>query len=252
MKRTHVTAALFVAAGADVDVITGYDWELYHVARDFSQAEDLAKENPGKLRELQLLFYTEAAKYNVLPLDNSKTSRLDPSIRPSLTRGRKSFSYSEGMTRIPEGASPDLKNRSWTITAEVEVKTHAEGMIFTQGGLFGGYALYLDKGKPVFHYNFVDVAHYDVAAKEALGPGKHTIRFDFKYDGGGAGKGADGTLFVDDKEVAKGRIERTIPIRVTLDEGLDVGEDTGTPVNLTYDVPFRFTGKLHRVTVDLK
>jgi arylsulfatase A-like enzyme len=239
-------------AGAEEDVLTGYKWELYHVAEDFSQAEDLAARNPDKLRELQLLFYTEAARYSVLPLDNSKTARLDPAIRPSLTRGRSSFSFSQGMARIPEGASPDVKNKSFTITAEVEAQNGASGMIVTQGGLFAGWALYLQQGKPVFHYNFVDVAHYEVAGQNALAPGKHTLRVEFKYDGGGMGKGGTATLFVDDSQVAQGRIENTIPLRVTLDESLDVGEDTGTPVNLSYDVPFKFPGRIAQVTIDLK
>jgi arylsulfatase len=156
------------------------------------------------------------------------------------------------MTRIPEGASPDMKNKSYTITADVEVEEGTSGMIVTQGGLFGGTALYFDKGRPVFHYNFVDVAHYEVAAKDSLAPGKHTIRFEFAYDGGGVGKGGRGTLFIDGSQVAQGRIERTVPLRVTLDESLDVGEDTGTPVNLSYDVPFKFTGKLNKLVIELK
>ncbi len=233
------------------DVLTGYKWELY-APTDFSQAENLAEKMPDKLKELQLLFYTEAARYNVLPLDNSKTTRLDPAIRPSLTRGRKSFPFHEGQSRIPEGACPDIKNKSWSVTAEVEVKADTSGMIVTHGGLFGGYALYLEKGKPVFHYNYVDVAHYEVAATDALAAGKHTIKMDFAYDGGGIGKGGTATLSVDGKEVANGKIEKTIPIRIALDEGLDVGEDTGTPVTLKYDVPFKFTGKIHKVTVELK
>jgi arylsulfatase len=238
-------------AGADVDVITGYKWELY-APTDFSQAEDLAAKMPQKVRELRLLFYTECARYNVLPLDNSKTTRLDPAIRPSLTRGRKSFTFFQGQTRIPEGAAPDIKNKSWSIAAEVEVKADASGMIITHGGLFSGYALYLIKGKPVFHYNFCDVAHYEVAGKDVLAPGKHTIKVDFAYDGGELGKGGTATLAVDGTAVAKGRIEKTVPIRISLDEGLDVGEDTGTPVNLSYDVPFKFTGKIDKVTVELK
>jgi arylsulfatase len=175
---------------------------LYDTNKDFSQAENLAEKMPDKLKDLQLLFYAEAAKYNVLPIDNSKTERLDPAIRPSLTRGRTSFSYTEGMTRIPEGATPDIKNKSWTLTAEVVipesraasapgVAPEVSGMIITHGGLFGGWALYLDKGKPVFHYNFVGVAHYPVASQDALTPGKHTIKMDFAYDGGGIGKGGD-------------------------------------------------------------
>ena len=174
-----------------MDEINGYNWELYHTDKDFSQAEDLAAKMPDKLKDLQLLFYAEAAKYNVLPIDNSKTTRLDPAIRPSLTRGRESFTFTEGMTRIPEGASPDIKNKSWSVTAEVEVKADTTGMIITQGGLFGGWALYLEKGRPVFHYNFVDVVHYEVAGKAALASGKHTVKMVFTYDGGGIGKGGN-------------------------------------------------------------
>jgi arylsulfatase len=206
---------------------------------------------PDKLKDLQLLFYTEAARYNVLPIDNSKTERLDPAIRPSLTRGRKSFSYTEGMVRIPEGASPDIKNKSWSIKAEVEIKENASGVIVTQGGLFGGWGLYLNQGKPVFHYNFVDVAHFDVASQDALTAGKHTIEMQFAYDGGGIGRGGVATVSVDGSPVAKGRVERTIPIRITLDETLDIGEDCGTPVNLSYDVPFRFDGEIENVTITL-
>jgi arylsulfatase len=238
-------------AGADVDVISGYKWELY-APTDFSQADNLAEKMPQKVLEMRLLFYTECARYNVLPLDNSKTTRLDPAIRPSLTRGRKSFTFYEGQSRIPEGAAPDIKNKSWSVTADVEVKADTTGMIITQGGLFSGWALYLDKGKPVFHSNFCDVAHYEVAGKDALDPGRHTIKMDFAYDGGGIGKGGTAILTVDGREVAKGRVEKTVPIRISLDEGLDVGEDTGTPVNLSYDVPFKFTGKIHKVTIDLK
>ncbi len=253
VAATTPTAAPWVPGGSEVDVITGYQWELYNVAEDFSEAVNLAEKKPDKLRELQKLFYDEAAKHNVLPLDNSKTQRLDPSIRPSLTRGRNSFTYYEGMVRIPEGASPDVKNKSFRITAQMEIpKKSAQGMVVTQGGLFGGWALFLDKGKPTFHYNLVGVARYTIAGQKALSPGKRTLAFDFKYDGGGIGKGGTGTLLVDGKQIARGRIEKTIPIRVTLDEGLDFGEDTGTPVTTSYDVPFKFTGNLEKVTIDLK
>ncbi|MBX9622816.1 MAG: arylsulfatase [Gemmataceae bacterium] len=234
------------------DEITGYKWELYDTNKDFSQADDLAAKMPDKLKDLQLLFYAEAAQYNVLPIDNSRNARLDPAIRPSLTRGRTSFTFTEGMTRIPEGASPDIKNKSWSVTGEVEVKADATGMIVTHGGLFGGWGLYLDKGKPVFDYNFVGVANYTVTGKDPLAAGKHTIKMDFAYDGGGIGKGGTATLSVDGKEVAKGRVERTIPIRIALDETLDVGEDAGTPVNRSYDVPFTFAGKIDKVTIELK
>lgn len=237
---------------AEVDAIDGYEWELYHTDTDFSQSENLAAGHPEKLRELQLLFYTEAARHEVLPIDNSKTARLDPAIRPSLTRGRKRFTYGDGMTRIPEGASPNLKNTSFTITADVDVEEKASGMIVTQGGLFGGIGLFLRDGRPVYHSNFVDIDHTEIAGRDPLPPGRHVVALRFAYDGGGIGKGGKATLTVDGKPVAEGRIERTIPIRVTLDEALDVGEDTGTPVTTSYDVPFRFEGDVDRVVIDLE
>ncbi len=238
---------------ANVDPITGYRWELYNVAKDFSQADDLAASDPEILKDMQLRFYAEAAKYHVLPIDNSRTGRMDPAIRPSLTRGRASFTFFEGMTRIPEGASPDIKNKSFSITALVDVPDgNASGMIITQGGYFGGYGLYVEKGKPIFHYNFVGVAHYRIAGNDPLAPGKHSMRVDFSFDGGGMGKGGTAVLSVDGNAVAQGRIEHTIPVRVSLDESLDVGEDTGTPLDASYDVPFLFPGKIEKVTIDLK
>jgi arylsulfatase len=235
-----------------VDVISGFKWELYHVAEDFSEAINLADKYPDKLRELQLLFYAEAAKYNVLPLDDSGTERVDPAIRPSLTRGRTEFTYTGAVRRIPEGAAPDLKNKSFRITADVVLaKGNTQGVLVTQGGLSGGYALMFENGKPVFYYNMTNVAHYKIAAKDAMKPGKHTVVFDFKYDGGGIGKGGTGTISVDGMQVAQGRIERTVPLRFSIDETFDVGEDTGTPANLSYDVPFKFTGQIEKVVINL-
>jgi arylsulfatase A-like enzyme len=233
------------------DVISGMKWELYNVTEDFSEALNLADKYPDKLRELQYLFYAEAAKYNVLPIDDSGTERMDPSIRPSLTRGRTEFTYFGTVTRIPEGAAPDIKNKSYRIAADVVLpKDGAEGVLVTHGGLCGGYALMLEKGKPVFHYNVANVAHYNIAAQNTLTPGKHTVVFDFQYDGG-MGKGGTGTISVDGKKVARGRIDRTVPIRYSMDETFDVGEDTGTPVSLDYDVPFKFTGQIEKVVINL-
>ena len=235
-----------------VDVISGYKWELYHVADDFSEAVNLADKYPDKLRELQLLFYSEATRYNVLPLDDSKVARMDVSIRPSLTRGRTEFTYYGSLTRIPEGAAPDVKNKSFRITANVILpKGNEQGILVTQGGLSAGYALLFKGGRPVFHYNTANVAHYNIAAKDALTPGRHNIVFDFKYDGGDIGTGGTGTLSVDGKQVAQGRIGATIPGRFSFDETFDVGEDTGTPVSEDYDVPFRFTGKIEKLVVNL-
>jgi len=232
--------------------VNDYQWELYNVSKDFSQADNLAAKEPAKLKELQDLFWSEAEKYNVLPIENSRIDRFDVSNRPSLTTGRDEFTYYPGLVRIPEGAAPDLKNKSYQIKAEVVIsKSGAEGMLITHGGRFSGYGLYLLKGRPVFTYNLAGVARYSIAGKEALKPGKHTILFDFKYDGGGLGKGGNGTLLVDGKAVATGRIERTLAFRLSLDETLDCGEDTGTPVSETYKVPFKFTGKLNKATIIL-
>lgn len=249
---TTPTTPPWVSVAEPIDVITGFEWELYNINEDFSESNNLAARYPEKLKELQTMFYIEAVKYNALPLDNSKVARLDVSNRPSLTDGRKSFSYSDGMTRIPEGSAPDIKNKSWGITAEVEVRDNqTEGMILTQGGRFSGWGLYLKMGKPVFHYNLCGVDRYEVIAEQPLAPGKHTITFDFRYDGGGAGKGGNATLAVDGKNVGTTKFPQTIGYRMSLDETLDCGEDTGTPVSEDYKVPFSFTGEIGKVTIDL-
>jgi arylsulfatase len=234
------------------DVIGGYKWELYHVAEDFSEAANVADKYPDKLHELQLLFYAEAAKYNVLPLNDRKWERFDVSIRPSLTRGRTEFTYYGTITRIPEAAAPDVKNKSFRITADVVLHNNDEhGIVVTQGGLSAGYALSFRDGKPVFDYNRANVSHFRIAAPDALTPGKHTLVFEFNYDGGGAGKGGTATLSADGKQVAQGRIEATMPYRFSGDETFDVGEDTGTPVSEDYDVPFKFTGEINKLVIDL-
>ncbi len=244
---------IMFGAKADPD---DFQWELYHVAEDFSEAENLVTRNPGKLKELQGVFDREAKKYNVYPLDSSLAERLDPAIRPSLTRGRTVFTYYPGMIRIPEASAPDLKNKSYSVTAEVEIPDGgASGVLATQGGRFGGWGLLVLDGKPMFVHAFSNQEQhkYRVAANQKLSPGKHTLRFDFTYDGGGIGKGGTGTLLVDGQQVAQGRIERTIRFRFALDETFDVGEDTGTPVIEEYaaQLPFKFTGTLEKLTVAL-
>jgi hypothetical protein len=181
---------------------------------------------------------------------------MDPTIRPGLTRGRTKFTYYPGMKRIPEGSAPPTRNRDFSVTADVEIpKGGAEGVLGTLGGRFGGWGLSLLDGVPRFDYATSNQARhrYRIAGKDKLAPGKHTIRFDFKYDGGGLGKGGTGTLSVDGKEVAKGRIGVTVDFRFSADECFDVGEDTGTPVAEDYAdrMPFRFTGELRRLVIDL-
>jgi arylsulfatase len=241
------------AAGADPD---DFKWELYHVAEDFSQANNIAAQNPDKLKELQDIFDKEARKYHVYPLDATFAERADVSIRPSLTRGRDTFTYYPGTIRVPEGAAPDTKNRSYTITADVQVPENgADGVIITQGGRFGGFALLLLDGKPEFDYAFSNQPQYKYRATSAekLSPGKHTIKADVKYEGPGYGKSATVALSVDGKDVAQAKIGRTIPVRFSLDETLDVGKDTGTPVVEDYvdKMPFEFTGTLDKVEIKL-
>jgi hypothetical protein len=232
-----------------------YKWELYNIADDYSEADNLVEKNPEKLKELQDLFYSEAKKNNVLPLDASFIERVDPSIRPSLTKGRTTFEYYEGAIRIPEGSAPDFKNQSWAITADIKSTAKSQGVLATMGGYFGGFVLMIKDSKPMFMYRGTNQPQWLVTLQgaQALSAGAHKITVDFVYDGGGRGKGANMILSVDGKEVAKGRIERTIGARFSLDETWDVGEDTGTPVEFkVYDVPFKFNGELSKVTVDYK
>jgi arylsulfatase len=235
------------------DVVNGYKWELYNIAEDYSEYNDLAAKMPDKLREMQELFLVEATKYNVFPLDNSVLPRL-LAPRPSATAGRTLFTYPGDMPGLPPSDAPSILNKSYTITVEVEVpQGGAEGMLVTEGGRFGGYGLYLLKGKPVFTYNLLDLERFRWEGQQALTPGKHTIAFDFRYDGGGFGKGGSGVLSVDGQQVASKTILHTIPFLMTIDETFDVGSDLRTPVDdQDYQVPFRFTGKLNKLTVNLK
>jgi arylsulfatase A-like enzyme len=302
------------------DVITGYNWELYNVKEDPTEFNDLAAKMPEKLKQMQALFYSEAKKYNVLPLDNTTLLRWN-TPRPSLTTGRTVFTYSGELTGVPDSAAPNILNKSYTITAEVEIpKGGAEGMIVTEGGRFGGYGLFLSRsfnwwfkarlfrnlglgflvfglllvwrgrsknwsrikmgmsylvvilasslvvavfttrmvnigrGKPVFLYNLLNLKRTTWSGP-ALGAGKHTIVFDYKSDGPGLGKGGMGVLSVDGKEVARNSMEHGTPITFPEDESFDIGQDTRTGVAMLeyrYDVPFKFTGKINKLTFNLE
>jgi arylsulfatase len=242
--------------GAEVNP-DDFQWELYNVNEDFSQANNLADKHPDKLKELQAAFDVAAKKYNVYPLDSSFVARFNPSIRPSLSRGRTQFVYYPGMVRIPEGSAPDFKNKSWTVAAEVNIPAKgASGVLATIGGRFGGWSLWLDESKPHFAYAVSNQKEFKfrVASKEALGPGNHVVRVAFRYEGGGVGKGAIATLFVDEKPVAESPIPRSVPARFSLDETFDVGADTGTPVVEDYadKMPYEFTGTLKKLAVVLE
>jgi arylsulfatase len=252
VAATTPTTPPWVSQAAPVDPIDGYDWELYHVAEDFTEAHDLADQQPEKLRELQRAFYIEAVRNQVLPIDNSKVERLDVTNRPSNIRDVGAFTYYDGMVRIPEGSAPDLKNKSFGISAVVDVpEGGCEGVLMTQGGRFAGVGLYVLGGKPVFTYNLCDVERTTLAGEEPLAPGRHVVTLDFNYAGGGLGKGGDATLSVDGATVATKEIPRTIAFRMSLDETLDIGLDTGTPIVEDYQVPFAFTGTLESVTIQL-
>ena len=234
------------------DVVNGYTWELYNLAEDYSENNDLAAKMPDKVRDMKELFMVTAEKYDVFPLDNSFSARA-ATPRPSSTAGRTDFTYSGESSGLPYSSAPDITGKSFSVTAEVEIpQGGADGMINTLGGREGGHGLYLLKGKPVFVYNFFDLERFRWEGQAALTPGKHTVMFDFKYDGPGFGKGGTGVLLVDGKEVTSKTIPHTIPFVETIDETFDVGVDTRTGVDDDdYQPPFRFTGKIDKLTVKL-
>ena len=235
--------------------------ELYNLNTDFSQSQNIADKNPDKVKEMKKLFIKEAKKYQVFPLDASVAARL-VAPRPNITAGRTEFVYTHPMVGLPQGDSPSILNSSYTITADITVpKGGAEGMILTSGGRFCGYGFYLLKGKPVFLWNLIDLERIKWEGADALTPGRHTVEFDFKYDGLGAGTLAfnnmsglaqpgTGTLKVDGKVVATKRMEKTIPMILQWDESFDIGSDTLTGVNdADYKPPFALTAKLNQLTI---
>jgi arylsulfatase A-like enzyme len=250
-----------VGATANPDPVNNVTWELYDLNKDWTQSEDVAAKYPEKVGELKKLFLSEAKKYEVLPLDASAATRL-VAPRPNITAGRSEFVYTHPMTGLPQGDSPLLLNCSYTITGDIEVpEGGAEGMLVTSGGRFGGWGFYLLRGKPTFTWDLVDLKRQKWQAPDALAPGKHTVEFDFKYDGLGAatlafnsvsgiGQPGTGTLKVDGKEVASQKMEHTLPLILQWDESMDFGSDTGTPVDdQDYQCPFTFTGKFNKITI---
>ncbi len=231
-------------------------WELYHVAEDFSAANDLADKEPAKLKEMQALFLKEAEKYNVLPLDDRTLERLNAALvgRPDLMAGRRSLTVFDGMVGMSENVFINLKSQSHSITAEVDVpKGGANGVLIAQAGRFGGWSLYVHEGKPCYTYNFLGLKFTKIAGKEPLPEGKATIEFEFAYDGGGPGKGGACSLLVNGKKVAEGRLEETQGFALSVDEGADVGMDGETPVSTDYEEGNnKFTGKIRKITIEQK
>jgi arylsulfatase A-like enzyme len=237
---------------APLPPINDYKWELYNLTEDYSQANDLAAKMPGKLKQMQALFTAEAAKYNVFPLNNDTFARAT-APRPSATAGQTVFTYSGVMPGIATANSPSIIGRSYMITAEVDVpQGGGNGMLATTGGRWGGWGLYLLNGKPVFDYNMLILAQYRWEGPDALTPGKHTIVFDYTYDGPGIAKGGTGILKVDGKVAATQKQPNSIAFLQVSDETFDVGIDTRTGVNdKDYQVPFAFDGKIDKLTVNL-
>jgi arylsulfatase A-like enzyme len=229
-------------------------WELYDGSKDWSQAHDLAKEMPEKLRELQRLWLIEATKYNVLPLDDRRVERFNADLagRPQLVKGNSQLLFG-AMGRLSENSVLVMKNKSFSITAEVEVPPKgAEGVIIHQGGAFGGMSLYAKNGKAKFAYNFFGLQTFTIEANQPIPAGKHQVRMEFGYDGGGLAKGGNVRLYYDGKKVGEGRIERTVPMAFSADETTDIGRDTATPVSSDYTrQTSAFSGKVNWVQIDL-
>ncbi len=262
LLSTKVNRAPWEAFGAaNPDPLNNQVLELYDLNSDFSQSNNIAAQNPQKVKEMKELFIREARKYQVFPMDASVAGRL-VAPRPNITADRTEFVYTHPMVGLPQGDSPSLLNSSYTITADIDVpQGGAEGMILTSGGRFGGYGFYLLKGKPVFLWNMIDLNRIKWEGPDALAPGRHTVEFDFKYDGLGAGtlafndmsgvgRSGTGTLKVDGKVVATRKMDKTLPMILQWDESFDIASDTLTGVNdADYKPPFAFTGDLIKLTL---
>jgi len=262
LLSTKVNRAPWEAFGpANPDPLNNQVFQLYDLTKDFSQTEDLAAKSPQKVKEMRAKFIAEAKKYQVFPMDASVAARI-VAPRPNITAGRSEFVYARPMFGLPQGDSPNILNASYTFTADIDVpQSGAEGMIVTSGGRFAGYGFYLLQGKPVWLWNMVDLERIKWEGPDALSPGRHTVEFDFKYDGLGAGtlafnnfsgvgRPGTGTLKVDGKVVATRTMPKTLPMILQWDESFDIGSDTLTGVNdADYKPPFAFTGKLNKLTI---
>jgi arylsulfatase len=264
LLSTKVNRAPWDAYGAaNPDPLNNQVLELYDLSTDFSQSQDVADQHPDKVKRMKAMFIEEAEKYQVFPMDASVAARVI-APRPNITAGRSEFVYTTPMVGLPQGDSPLLLNTSYTISADIEVPQEgAEGMILTSGGRFGGYGFYLLKGKPVFVWNMLNLERIKWEGNAPLEPGKHTVVFDFKYDGlgvgtlaynnmSGLGRSGTGTLKVDGKAVDSRKMEKTLPMILQWDESFDVGSDTLTGVNdADYRPPFPLTAQLNKLTLTL-
>ncbi len=263
IASTTIMRPPWVVAGPVSQDPASYPYELYDLTKDWTQYENIAATYPEKVKELSDLFWEEAKKYQVLPLDASVATRI-VAPRPSLTAGRDVFTWSGPLTGTPNGDAPSILNTSYAFKADVEIPPGgAEGMIVTQGGRFAGYGFYMLKNKPVFTWNLFGLRRVRWVGAEPLSPGRHVLEFAFKYDGlgmgtlaynnvSGVGRGGMGVLKVDGSLVASQRMEHTIPFILQFDESLDVGSDTGTPVDdADYQIPFAFNGRINKLTLTI-
>ena len=244
----------WVMVGGEIPEFDADVWELYDGSTDFSQSRDLAAEKPELLAKLQRLWLIEATKYNVLPLDDRVAERLNPELagRPTLIRGNSQLFY-PGMGRLSENSVVSIKNKSFSVTAAVEIPGDgAEGVLIAQGGRFGGWAFYVKDGRVKFVYNVLGIHEFSTHAEEAIPPGSHQVRMEFAYDGGGLAKGGDVTLFYDGSAVGNGRVEMTQPMVFSADETTDIGYESGTTVSPDYTAKSsRFTGTISWVQLDV-
>jgi len=233
--------------------LSGDVWELYDTTKDWSQAHDLAAEMPEKVAEMQRLFDLEASKYNVFPLDDRKAERVNPDIagRPQVVHGRTQLLFS-GMRRLGENTAINIKNKSHSVSAELEIPPGARGVIIAQGGHMGGWSLYAHEGRLKYHYNFLGLLRFEAVAGSPLPEGKHQVRMEFAYDGGGLGKSGSATLYVDGEKVGEGRVGRTHAFLFSMDETMDVGCEVGEPVSPDYGPKDnQFSGKVNWVQIDV-
>jgi hypothetical protein len=244
----------WILGGVELPAFDDDLWELYDGNSDYSQAHDLAADKPNMLAKLQRLWLIEATKYNVLPMDDRTGERFEPSMagRPTLIRGDSQLFF-PGMGRLSENSVVSIKNKSFSVTAEVDVpETGADGVIIAQGGRFGGWALYAKDGRAKFVYNMLGIHEFATAANNPIPTGTHQVRMEFAYDGGGLAKGGDVTLYYDGTPVGTGRVENTQPMIFSADETTDIGYESGTTVTPDYTAhDSRFAGKINWVQLDL-
>ncbi len=230
-------------------------WELYDTSKDWTQAQNIAKDHPQKLRDLQRLFLIEATKYSVLPLDDRRFERFNPDIagRPQLIKGKTQILFG-GMGRLTESSLVNIKNKSYSLTAEVVVPTAgAKGVIIAQGGAFNGWSLYAKDGKLKYCYNLLGIKLFYAESNQAIPAGQHQVRMEFKYDGGGLAKGGNALLYLDGKKIGEGRVETTVPMIFSADETCDIGKGTGSAVSPDYDPKDNeFSGEVNWVQIDLE